>query len=563
MTRLSMPGVGKGLPIVLALGVCLSVAALTRFGYQAISQWQQSSSLLSIRRAGVTADLFVKALRRDMEAVQSGVLVSPNWDDYVLDSPYELRSIVASAFARYPYPETFFATRQSGAPASYVFFNRADRIPRWSTAPHPPARFPVTIDSDAATARAFSERIARDAQLGRRFSIFEVDLAGGRYQVVAHLLYRDPLRQQLSGLLGFTIDLEWARQHYFAELTQQVGKVSSIRDGFGLYVIDDDNRLVASSVPARFGRTTARRPFRLMFFDPSLVALDPPAELRTVADWAVEVEDLSDPPLNLAVQSASRTLIIASISAVTLAIGLLLTARATRAHARLTEMRADFVSAVTHDLKTPLASIRAAGDTLVSGRFTNADGPRDYAGLIVEESKRLARLVDNLLAYARITDVTEVYSFEELSLATVIFEALKRFDATLTQRGFEVRTDIAPDLPDVRADHTAMELLLDNLIDNAIRYSSTTRRLTIGTRDSPDTCTIEIADSGDGIPADQIKNVTRRFYRGAHAVSGGSGLGLAIANRIAVDHGGRLTIASEVGRGTTVTVVLPRHQKST
>src|SRR6185436_16820403 len=101
MTRLSMPGVGKGLPIVLALGVCLSVAALTRFGYQAISQWQQSSSLLSIRRAGVTADLFVKALRRDMEAVQSGVLVSPNWDDYVLDSPYELRSIVASAFARY------------------------------------------------------------------------------------------------------------------------------------------------------------------------------------------------------------------------------------------------------------------------------------------------------------------------------------------------------------------------------------------------------------------------------------------------------------------------------
>jgi two-component system phosphate regulon sensor histidine kinase PhoR len=171
--------------------------------------------------------------------------------------------------------------------------------------------------------------------------------------------------------------------------------------------------------------------------------------------------------------------------------------------------------------------------------------------------------VDNLLAYARITDVTEVYSFEELSLATVIFEALKRFDATLTQRGFEVRTDIAADLPDVHADHTAMELLLDNLIDNAIRYSSTTRRLTIRTRDSSDMCTIEIADSGDGIPADQIKNVTRRFYRGAHAVSGGSGLGLAIANRIAVDHGGRLTIASEVGRGTTVTVVLPRHQKST
>ena len=95
----------------------------------------------------------------------------------------------------------------------------------------------------------------------------------------------------------------------------------------------------------------------------------------------------------------------------------------------------------THDLKTPLASIRAAGDTLLSGRFTNADGPRDYASLIVEESKRLARLVDNLPAVCTDHGCHRSVSFEELSLATVIDEALRRFGATLAHTQLDVHRD--------------------------------------------------------------------------------------------------------------------------
>ncbi len=88
MSRLSISEMARGLPLWLAVGMCVSVAALTWFGYQAITEWRRSLSLLSVRRAGITADLFVKALTRDMEAVQTTVLVSPNWDNYVLDSPY-------------------------------------------------------------------------------------------------------------------------------------------------------------------------------------------------------------------------------------------------------------------------------------------------------------------------------------------------------------------------------------------------------------------------------------------------------------------------------------------
>jgi signal transduction histidine kinase len=497
-----------------------------------------------------------------MEAVQTTVLVSPNWDNYVLDSPYELRSLVASAFARYPYPESFFATRQGGDRSTMVFFTRADRPAQWLHVPSLPNRFPVTIQTDTAMAQLVGDRIARDSTLGRRFSVFEIQIGGELYQVVARLLYRDQLRQYLSGVFGFTVDMGWVRQHYFPELTKQFAKVGSVRDAFGLLVVDDRGRLVASSVQNGSDTTAARRSFRLMFFDPTLVALDPPSELRSAGEWAVGVEDLSSPPLNVAVQSASRTLIVASVSAVALTLGLVLSARASRAHAKLTELRSDFVSTVTHELKTPLASIRAAADTLVSGRFMGADAPRDYAELIVQESKRLSRLVDNLLAYARITDVTEAYSFEPLDPKTMIDEALKRFDSALSSKNFAVRIDLLEPMPPLLADRIALELLFDNLIDNAIRYSGDNREIIMSARPNGSAIILEVTDRGVGIGADELQNVTRRFYRGKGAASGGSGLGLAIANRIATDHGGCLTITSAPGEGTTVQVKLSQVHRA-
>ncbi len=356
------------------------------------------------------------------------------------------------------------------------------------------------------------------------------------------------------------MDLAWTRQNYFPELTQQFAKAGSVRDSFGLHIVDDGDHPVASSVHDGSNRTTARRSFRLMFFDPTLVALAPPSDLQSARVWAVEVDDLSSAPLDVAVQSASRTLIITSVSALTLTVGLVLTARASRAHAKLTELRSDFVSTVTHELKTPLASIRAAADTLVSGRLRNTDAPRDYAELIVQQSKRLSRLVDNLLAYARITDVTEAYTFEPLEVDVVIDETLRRFDSALSNRKMRVATNVPENLPPLLADRMALELLLDNIIDNAIRYSGDAREIVVTAQLQGSVIALTVEDRGVGIGADDLQNVTRRFYRGKGAASGGSGLGLAIAHRIASDHAGRLTISSASGAGTTVSIWLPIAQ---
>ena len=136
--------------------------------------------------------------------------------------------------------------------------------------------------------------------------------------------------------------------------------------------------------------------------------------------------------------------------------------------------------------------------------------------------------------------------------------SLREFRQQLRRPAFDAVVEMPADLPAVRADRTAMTLLLENLIDNAIRYSPVTRSLRIAARENGDGIVVlEVTDQGRGIPRDEIGQVTRKFVRGRHAGSGGSGLGLAIVKRIVADHGGRLAIHSVVDAGTTISVSLP------
>jgi two-component system phosphate regulon sensor histidine kinase PhoR len=219
-------------------------------------------------------------------------------------------------------------------------------------------------------------------------------------------------------------------------------------------------------------------------------------------------------------------------------------------------MRAEFVSIATHELKTPLATIRAASETMVRGRLAG-DRLAEYARLLLQESKRLTRLVDNLLAYARVIDVRDLYQFERLSPAELIEDSLRSFERQLAEARFDVTIDVPHDLPPVRGDRTTLRLALDNLIDNSIRYSEETRSIRVTARHAGSSLTIEVADRGPGIAPDEIQRVKARFVRGRRATTHGSGLGLAIVSRVVTDHGGRFDLTSTVGVGTTATISLP------
>jgi signal transduction histidine kinase len=542
---------GGWLTALLAVSVCLGIATLLGFGYRATREWQRSSDLLIERDTEESADLLVTAVTRDMRGAHSRVLANRDWGELSLESLTDTSDQVSTAFARYPYPESFFSW-QHDSPHGVVFFNRANRFPAWMPKPTEPNRYPVALVSNPPESDALREKVATLGAGKFRYVTFDMPLGGQPYQIVARLVYADPLQETLHSVIGFTVNLAWVRQSYFSDILSQVAPIATRGNSLDIAVLDDNGQRV-------WGRETGQaalvRDFPLLFLDPSvsMVALGSDPAVRT---WTIHASPSTDSALLGAAHGADEALLAAGAAALTLALGLILAIRAVRAGVALTAMRSDFVSSVTHELKTPLASIRAMADTLAR-RPIGGETVRDYAELLMQEARRLTRLVDNLLAYSRVTDVTEMYSFEPMAPAELMDDVLQNFRYPLSEREFKVEVDMPIDLPNVRADRTAIMLALDNLVDNAIRYSPQEHFIRISARRDGHNVVIEVQDRGVGIAPDELLIVRRKFARGRLARADGSGLGLAIVSRIIADHKGTLMLASELGVGTTAKVYLP------
>ena len=537
----------------LAALICCGLCALAWFGYRATDQWQRSAALLADHRGQEAADLLTRALLRDMSAVQTSILNSPEQNRHAFDPPYETNDLVARAFARYPYPEFFFGW--SPASRATVVFARTDRVPAWL---HPDQRadvYPVEVRRDPPQLAPVRRRVESDIAGHRRYSVFDVSLEGVPYQVVAVLAYEDTARDRLDRVFGIAVNLEWARKYYFTDILQQVAQIAGSASATSFAVFDEQGRNVAGSLEAG-SRQAATRIFPVLFFDPRLLAVNPPADLA-VRSWTVTASAAGDPTFALAVRGARRSLLVVGAGVVLLALSLLATARAARASAALAAVRADFVATVTHELRTPLSTIRAAGETIARGRVRTDEALKRYANVLVREERKLTRLVNNLLAYSRVTDVTEVYSFEPHDPAVLISEATQGFRRQFADGDVDLQVKVAPGIPLVRADRTALVLALDNLIDNAIRYSRDVKSVAVRASAENGHVRFDVVDRGAGIPADELPHVKSRFVRGRTAKGGGNGLGLAIVNRIAADHDGVFHLSSTVGVGTEATLLIP------
>lgn len=561
MTSILALFAGRRLSAWLAAAACVSATALVWIGYRAVIEWEQAAAQVAARRAEAAVDLLVAALARDMRGAQQVILTSADRDGATIGTGIDLWRPISSALARYPYPETFFAWRSSPAPADVSFYSRPERRPPWLAKDGSGRMSPIVVSHEPAMATRLLERVDKDCVQSRRFSVFDIELGGKPYQIVALVSYADTLREHPAAVLGFMVNLEWIHAQYFKDITSQVTRMESAEGGVTFSILDDGNQPIAGADVPAGSAVVGRRAFPLAFFDPLIVSVDPPADLH-IAQWTAVANAAGDPTLNAAERGARWALGVAAVMALGLAVGLWLSLQAGRASASLAEMRSDFVSAVTHELKTPIANMRAIHETLAAGRIT-METSREYAQMGIREANRLARLVDNLLAYARITDVTHAYTFEEVALESIVDRSIKEFASNLAHGQFDVHVEIPERLPPVKGDPTALNLMLNNLLDNAIRYSKGSRHLTIAGRATDGRVTLEVTDKGIGIPADELERVTRKFWRGRGSPSGGSGLGLAIVERIVNDHRGTLDIRSTVGAGTSVVVTLPKWVSKT
>ncbi len=240
--------------------------------------------------------------------------------------------------------------------------------------------------------------------------------------------------------------------------------------------------------------------------------------------------------------------------------GIATTYRLMRRETEMAQLKADFVANVSHDLKTPLSVIRMFGETLEMGRVASDGQRKEYYHVITRESERLSRLIENVLDFSRIEGGRRVYERVPTPLEPLIRETMESFAYPLTQGGFKVEVDVAPDLPDVAIDADAVGQALANLVDNAIKYAGARRLVRVEAAVADGGVAMSVVDEGLGIPRDQHAKIFEKFYRvGRSDTQGrrGSGVGLALVEHVIAAHGGRVTVESEPGRGSRFTIWLP------
>jgi signal transduction histidine kinase len=226
---------------------------------------------------------------------------------------------------------------------------------------------------------------------------------------------------------------------------------------------------------------------------------------------------------------------------------------------RLSEMRSHFVSSVSHELKTPLTSIRMFAETLRLGRLTDRRKQEDYLDTIVEESERLTRLLDGVLDFSQIEQGRKTYRLRKASLADVVRATVRAVEYPLKREGFDLRVSIEDDAPAL-LDADALQQALLNLVVNAMKYSGESREIGLRLSSQNGQARIEVKDRGVGIPLEEQGRIFESFYRvesDENRRIPGAGLGLALVEHVARGHGGRVLVESAPGQGSTFTLELP------
>ena len=240
--------------------------------------------------------------------------------------------------------------------------------------------------------------------------------------------------------------------------------------------------------------------------------------------------------------------------------GIVLTVRATDREARLAQAKSDFVANVSHELKTPLSLLSLFSEILELGRVKNEEKKIEYYRIMRHESLRLNKIIDNILDFSKIEAGRKTYNFEEGDVGEVIEKVLSSYRYQIVNSGFDIHTNMQPDLPPVLIDREAMSQAISNLVDNAIKYSRDVKQLSITTKTSGTDLSIEMADRGIGIPRAEQAKVFEKFYRVGnglvHDVKG-SGLGLSLVKHIIEAHKGTISVESDVDKGTRFTIRLP------
>jgi two-component system phosphate regulon sensor histidine kinase PhoR len=223
-------------------------------------------------------------------------------------------------------------------------------------------------------------------------------------------------------------------------------------------------------------------------------------------------------------------------------------------------MRRDMVGNISHELRTPIASIKAMVETLQNAAIDDKEASRDFLSRIEGEADRLTQMVAELTQLSRIETGRAELRMESVNLNTLIDDVLVEISPLVEKQQIALFKELATDLPSIQADKDRIRQTIINLVHNAIKFNKPAGRVTISTGYDSKSVTVNVADTGIGISKEDLPHVFERFYKADKArTGGGSGLGLAIAKHTVQAHSGDIHAQSEEGKGSTFTFSLPRR----
>jgi two-component system phosphate regulon sensor histidine kinase PhoR len=287
----------------------------------------------------------------------------------------------------------------------------------------------------------------------------------------------------------------------------------------------------------------------------------------TLYNWRLQVSPTASEELASRVQNRRLLeMMMVTLSCVVIVAGVVTILIAAEKERRMSTLRSDFVANVSHELKTPLALVRMFGEMLHSGRVASEAKRQEYLEIIVRESERLSNLIENVLDFAKVDRGRKAYEFAEGDVGAAVGRAAGVYRYRAERDGVDLAVEVEANLPPARIDERAIQLAVINLVDNALKYASHSKVVTISAQREGDSIAIRVTDTGPGVPSDERERIFERFVRGASAalVEGGkeapvrgSGIGLALVKHIAESHGGRAWVESAVGQGSTFVVTIP------
>jgi tetratricopeptide (TPR) repeat protein/anti-sigma regulatory factor (Ser/Thr protein kinase) len=260
--------------------------------------------------------------------------------------------------------------------------------------------------------------------------------------------------------------------------------------------------------------------------------------------------------------SRRSQLVIAGVGAIALLVlgGSYLIGRAVARELAVARQQSDFVSAVSHEFRTPLTALRQLSELLVQDRVPDNGVRHQYYHVLQSESARLHRLVEGLLKFGRMEAGAAKYQFTAIDATAFLKSLVEEFGREADRQGSRVELSMEQEVPPARADREALSCVVWNLLDNAVKYSPECRTVWVDLARENGHVAIRVRDKGVGIPREEHERIFQKFVRGETAKSlavPGTGIGLAVAQQIIRRHGGEIRLNSEPGAGSTFTVLLP------